>query len=205
MCGKVRQLPARSPSGDGAVGIDVDHRIPGDGSSWGWRWSAAQSGAGSRLGMAHTAVYPPCRRSGRAGRQWSPYKKNPAHEDEHAHLRNRIIPRKKKYQVRHRQCCRCQEKTESRLPEKRSHPNACIFSAAATIFPRLISAESQIFDIISQKRPVCQQIRRLCAPSFCTKNSVIFRSRVDTHLCARNRIQQLAARPSGRAAFALRK
>ncbi|MEF2816166.1 MAG: hypothetical protein U0N40_06780 [Oscillospiraceae bacterium] len=66
-------------------------------------------------------------------------------------------------------------KTESRLPEKRSHPNACIFSAAATIFPRLISAESQIFDIISQKRPVCQQIRRLCVPSFCTKNSVIFR------------------------------
>ena len=66
-------------------------------------------------------------------------------------------------------------KTESRLPKKRSHPNACIFSAAATIFPRLISAESQIFDIISQKRPLCQQIPRLCAPSFCTKNSVISR------------------------------
>ena len=29
--------------------------------------------------------------------------------------------------------------------------------------------------MISHNRPVCQQIRRLCAPSFCTKNSVIFR------------------------------
>ena len=88
-------------------------------------------------------------------------------------------------------------KTESRLPGKRSHPNVCIFSAAATIFPRLISAESQIFDMISHNRPVCQQIRRLCAPSFCTKNSVIFRSALTRISAPRTEYRHFsAARPS---------
>ena len=54
----VRQLLPQLATGDGAIGQHPDGGIPADQGQRCSRWGRL-SGTGSRLGMAHTVVYPP--------------------------------------------------------------------------------------------------------------------------------------------------